>query len=102
MLPNAPAAYLRPPRDLPQLRQFCRAMRPAALATVQFSMVGATSRTIAFPLFTYSSRCRLFIDQSFFEQSWAAPITKTAAGMTTKGGKRTAEAVLCNLNFAST
>jgi hypothetical protein len=40
----------------------------AALATVRFSMVGATSRTIAFPLFTNSSRRRLFIDQLFFEQ----------------------------------
>jgi hypothetical protein len=31
-------------------------------------VVRLTSRTIAFPLFTHSSRRRLLIDQAFFEQ----------------------------------
>jgi hypothetical protein len=39
------------------------------VATVQFSVVGTTSRRVAFPAVHASSRGRLFINQSFFEQS---------------------------------
>ena len=66
MLPNAPAACGR--RGPTSIEQFCRATRPAALVTVQFSVVGATNRRSLLLLFTYSSRRRLFINRMFFEQ----------------------------------
>jgi hypothetical protein len=38
--------------------------------TVQFSVVGASTGTVALPLFTQGSHRRLFINQPFFEQLW--------------------------------
>ena len=67
MLPNAPAVFAAPAGPT-SIEAVLLGYAAAALATVRFSMDGATSRTIAFPLFTYSSRRRLLIDQAFFEQ----------------------------------
>jgi len=46
----------------------CDRRRPAD-TTVQFSVVGATDRTIAFPAVHAEFAPRLFINQPFFEQS---------------------------------